>query len=207
MTLYKNKYRVESTRLQKWDYGWNGKYFITIVTKNHIHYFGMIDENREMHLSEIGKIAEKYWYEIPAHFPFAILDEFIVMPNHIHGIVIIDKKHDKTKSSNEKDDGRGDGGGVGGGRDKACLVSMSTSMPSPQSPGQKRFRNPGKDNISSIFGSYKSVISNNAHKINPDFDWQSRFWDNIIRDETELNRIRYYIRNNPKNWNDDKFYE
>ena len=206
MTLYKNKYRVESTRLQKWDYGWNGKYFITIVTKNHIHYFGEIDKNKEMHLSEIGKIAEKFWYEIPAHFPFAILDEFTVMPNHIHGIVIINKKRDNTKSYNNNDGGRGDGGGDGdGGRDKACLVSTSTTT--PQSPGQKRFRNPGKNNISSIFGSYKSVISNNAHKLNPEFDWQSRFWDNIIRDETELNRIRYYIRNNPKNWTNDKFYK
>jgi len=188
MTLYKNKYRVESTRLQKWDYGWNGKYFITIVTKNRVHYFGEIDANKNMHLSESGKIAEKYWHEIPAHFPFIILDEFIVMPNHIHGIVFIDKK---------RDDGQNDG------RDKACLVSTSTTI--LQSPGQKRFRNPGKNNISSIFGSYKSVVSNNAHKINPEFDWQSRFHDHIIRDDTELNRIRYYIRNNPKKWIDDKF--
>ncbi len=197
MTLYKNKYRVESTRLQKWDYGWNGRYFITIVTKNRIHHFGEIDASKNMHLTESGKIAEKYWYEIPEHFPFAILDEFIVMPNHIHGIVFIDKKRDDTQLINENDD---DGGG---GRDKACLVSTSTTI--PQSPGQKRFRNPGKNNISSIFGSYKSVVSNNAHKINPEFDWQSRFYDHIIRDDAELNRIRYYIRNNPKNWVDDKF--
>ena len=176
MTLYKNKYRVESTRLQKWDYGWNGKYFITIITKNRIHYFGEIDANKNMHLSGSGEIAEKYWYEIPDPFPFAILDEFIVMPNHIHGIVFIEKKRDDTK--------------------------LSTNQ---LTPGQKRFRNPGKNNISSIFGSYKSVVSNNAHKINPEFDWQSRFYDHIIRDDAELNRIRYYIRNNPKNWVDDKF--
>ena len=178
MTLYKNKYRIESTRLQKWDYGWNGKYFITIVTKNRVHYFGEIDTNKNMHLSESGKIAEKYWFEIPAHFPFAILDEFIVMPNHMHGIVFIDKKRDDTKLSDDD------------------LM-----------PGQKRFRNLGKNNISSIFGSYKSVVSNNAHKINPEFDWQSRFYDHIIRDDAELNRIRYYIRNNLKNWSDDKFYK
>ena len=170
MTLYKNKYRVESTRLQKWDYGWNAKYFITIVTKNHEHYFGEIDGNNKMKFTKIGKIASKFWFEIPDHFPFVILDEFVVMPNHIHGIVIIDKKRDDTKPSNGNDDERGDGG-----RDKACLVSTlsSPSSPSPPpqstdklSPGQKRFRNPGKNNISSIIGSYKSVVSNNAHKSN-----------------------------------------
>ncbi len=183
MTLYKNKYRIESTRLQKWDYGWNGKYFITIVTKNRIHYFGEIDKNKIMHLSESGKIAEKFWYEIPNHFPFAILDEFIVMPNHIHGIVFIEKKRNETNLID--------------GLDKANIILT---------PGQKRYRNPGKNNISSIFGSYKSVVSNNAHKTNPEFDWQSRFYDHIIRDDAELNRIRHYIRNNPKNWSDDKFF-
>ncbi len=202
MTLYKNKYRIESTRLQKWDYGWNAKYFITIVTKNRENYF--------------GEIANKFWFEIPVHFPFVILDEFIVMPNHIHGIVIINKKRDDTKlSDNDVGCGGGDGdndGDDGGddGRDKACLVSTATTSQPPTeklTPGQKRFRNPGKNNISSIFGSYKSVVSNNAHKINPDFDWQSRFYDHIIRDEKELNRIRNYIRNNPKNWFDDKFYK
>ena len=87
---FQNKYRIESTRLQKWDYGWNASYFITICTKKRKHYFGEI-QNGEMLLSEIGIIAQKYWYEIPEHFPFVILDEFKVMPNHIHGIITINK--------------------------------------------------------------------------------------------------------------------
>ena len=90
MKKYNNKYRIETTRLKNWDYGWNGAYFITICTKNRIHYFGEI-KNQKMQLSGIGKMAEKYWHEIPAHFPFVKLDAFIVMPNHIHGIIIIDK--------------------------------------------------------------------------------------------------------------------
>ena len=94
MKKYKNKYRIETTRLKNWNYGWNGAYFITICTQNRIHYFGEI-ENREMQLSKIGKMAEKYWYEIPKHFPFVKLDAFIVMPNHIHGIIIIDKPDDE----------------------------------------------------------------------------------------------------------------
>ena len=56
-------------------------------------------------------------------------------------------------------------------------------------------------------GSYKSVVSKNAHLINPDFAWQSRFHDHIIRDEDEFKRIKNYIRDNQKNWKDDKFYD
>ncbi len=202
MALFKNKYRVESTRLQNWDYGWNGKYFITIVTKNREHFFGEIDENQQMILSKTGDIASNYWYEIPDHFPFVVLDEFVVMPNHIHGIVIIDKKPGSTKSQIY------DSHRINDGRDKACLVSTTKNNQSHKkklTPGQKRFRNPGQNNISTIIGSCKSVITNHAHKINPVFDWQSRFHDHIIRDSFEFTRIKSYIRNNPKNWENDKF--
>jgi len=213
MTLYKNKYRVESARLQNWDYGWNGKYFITIVTRNREHYFGEIKNNKKMVLSEIGKIAEKYWFEIPTHVSFAILDAFIVMPNHIHGIIIIDKKQiGNNINNNLMDDTTHDCDHYC--RDKACLVSTPhhPSTPVTQSndhlsPGQKRFRNPGKNNISSIIGSYKSVVSRISHKINPNFDWHTRFHDHIICNDNEFYRIRNYIINNHKNWMDDKFYK
>ena len=100
--LYKNKYRIKSIRLPNWDYGWNAAYFITICAKNRIHYFGKI-ENEKMILTDIGKSAEKYWYEIPEHFPFVKLGEFVVMPNHIHGIIIIDKpsRQPSQKSKNK----------------------------------------------------------------------------------------------------------
>ena len=87
---FKNKYRISSARLQSWDYSNNGAYFITICTQNRNHFFGKI-QNQEMHLSEIGKLAEKYWLEIPEHFPFVELGNFVVMPNHFHGILIINK--------------------------------------------------------------------------------------------------------------------
>ncbi len=94
---YKNKYRKPSTRLQHWNYGWNASYFVTICTYNQ-HYFGAIVDG-EMVLSDIGKIAWCFWGEIPNYFPFVILNPFVVMPNHVHGIIIIDKM----------DDGRNDG--------------------------------------------------------------------------------------------------
>ena len=86
--LFKNKYRVHSCRLRGWDYSWPGYYFVTICTKDRVHFFGEV-KNEEMYLSDIGKIAVKYWQEIPKHFPFVVLDKYIIMPNHIHGILVI----------------------------------------------------------------------------------------------------------------------
>jgi len=89
MDKFRNKYRIPSTRLQSWDYSSSGMYFITICTENRGCFFGKID-NGEMVLSENGKIANNLLLEIQNQFPFANVDEFIVMPNHIHVIIIID---------------------------------------------------------------------------------------------------------------------
>ena len=85
---YQNKYRIPSSRLKNWDYTSNGAYFITICTKKRNHHFGEIT-NAEMQLSPIGELAQQFWKEIPLHFPFVELGNFVVMPNHIHGILII----------------------------------------------------------------------------------------------------------------------
>ncbi|MCD6585624.1 MAG: hypothetical protein J7K96_07675, partial [Desulfobacteraceae bacterium] len=140
--------------------------------------FGKI-ENGVMQLSDIGKMAEKYWQEIPNHVPFVKLDEFIVMPNHIHGIVII-----------EKNDGNDC-------RDVACNVTTRVIDKKMSSISPKT------NSLSTTIRSYKSAISKSVHEFYPDFAWQSRFHDRIIRDNDELNRIRKYIVNNPHNWAKD----
>jgi len=101
MTLYKNRYRVEPARLTGYDYSSPGWYFITICTKNRVQYFGeivtvetpdpgvLISQSAKIQLSEIGQIADKYWNEIPVHFPHVNLDAFQIMPDHIHGIIQI----------------------------------------------------------------------------------------------------------------------
>ncbi len=96
--LFKNKYRVESSRLKNWDYSSNGCYYVTLCEKNRSCVFGNIIDGK-MFLSETGKYAEHCWNEIPDHFPFVQLDEFVIMPNHIHGIIVIDKtgKHVETQ--------------------------------------------------------------------------------------------------------------
>ena len=95
---FKNKYRISSNRLANWNYGQNGYYFITICTKNRKNYFGEII-NKRMSLSNVGTIANQSWLAIPQHFSNVILDEFVIMPNHVHGILIINNDgNDDLKS-------------------------------------------------------------------------------------------------------------
>ena len=99
MDKFNNKYRIPSARLKIWDYGSPGLYFITICTKNRECYFGDITVETQniasLQSTTIGKIAQQYWAEIPKHFPFVELDDYVIMPNHIHGILFINKsQHD-----------------------------------------------------------------------------------------------------------------
>jgi len=88
---FRNKYRIPSARAGWWDYAQNGTYFVTICTHEREHFFGEVIDD-EMILSETGIIASRCWTEIPQYFSFVIPDVFIVMPNHVHGIIIIDKE-------------------------------------------------------------------------------------------------------------------
>jgi len=106
--LYKNKYRVKSVRLENYDYSQDGYYFITICTKDRELLFGDV-KNNEMILNKTGKMAEKYWQEIPIHFNNAQLDEFIVMPNYLHAILVMDNLiNDKNIQGYDNDNVRGD---------------------------------------------------------------------------------------------------
>jgi REP element-mobilizing transposase RayT len=196
MAKFKNKYRIESSRLQKWDYGSNGIYFITICKKNRELFFGNI-KNNNIELSNIGQLANQFWTEIPKHFKNIELGEFIIMPNHIHGIIInhpiqtrqchISTEDNKNNITTKPTHGLG-----------------SKENNKNKTIGQKRFQNQGKNTISSIIGSFKSVTTKHARKINPKFAWQPLFWDSIIRDEKGLKNVTYYIKNNPKKWAKDE---
>ena len=190
---FQNKYRIPSARHPNWDYGTNGVYFITICTKNRQYFLGECIEGK-MKLSTAGAIAQGFWYEIPKHFPFVSLGNFIVMPNHIHGILILDKNLVENKSDTKVETGH-------------CPVStQDDELLKDVIPVQLRFRNQGKNTVSSIIGSFKSVCTKHIHKIIPDFEWQTRFWDNIIRDDNSFNTICQYIINNPFTWENDKLF-
>ena len=155
MTKYKNKYRSESARATWWNYGWAGAYFITICTKNRKPYFGgiILGESNEMILSNCGVLADVFWHKIPHHAKNVELGAFVVMPNHIHGILILSSDSDESESQV---------------RTGHALSQRALSQISPQSPelseSQKRFRNQGKNTISSIIGSYKSAVTKHANR-------------------------------------------
>lgn len=186
---YNDQYRIPSARLSHWDYGENAAYFVTICTAGKTCYFGHVAEGT-MYLSALGRLAEKHWREIPEHFPFAILDGFIVMPNHLHGIININKGRDaidrvSNTSTNPKD----------------AINPVSTTG------GITGKRNPMlHENLSRIVRWYKGRSTYGIRKIHADFAWQSRFHEHIIRNEQTYSKIADYIQTNPLKWQEDKYY-
>jgi REP element-mobilizing transposase RayT len=89
MTLYQNKYRIESAHLRGWDYASDGSYFITICTHEREKFLGRIIQGK-MQLNAYGTIVEKCWFDLPNHYKNIVLDAFVIMPDHIHAILIID---------------------------------------------------------------------------------------------------------------------
>ncbi len=101
---FKGKYRIPSARLANWDYANDGAYFITICTANRQHFFGECIDGK-MKLTTAGIIVQGLWYDIPNHSPTVELGEFVVMPNHIHGILILDKSNVETLPATSNNDG------------------------------------------------------------------------------------------------------
>jgi putative transposase len=170
-SFLRNRYRVESARLKGYDYSSNGKYFITICTKNKIKHFGEIQTGKIL-LNKSGEIAKRFWMDIPNHFQFAILDEFIVMPNHLHGIIIIN--HTDVETPN-------------------LGVSMEISEQQLLQPIKQR-ANWNSNSIGMIINQYKRICTIKIKELNPSFSWQSRYHNHIIHTKTEFNLIRNYIR-------------
>jgi REP element-mobilizing transposase RayT len=180
--LCRNRNRYDPLRHTGRDYSRPGKYFVTICTGQMEKWFGDII-NGEMHLSGIGHLASQMWYEIPDHFPFIGLDEFVVMQNHIHGIIIINRSIEKP------------------------IVGALHATPLPL-PDAKFLKNetmssisPKPGSLSVVVRSYKSAVTKNAHKFDNGFYWQPGFYDNIICTAGQLKRIKKYVLDNPQNWN------
>ncbi|RXQ88835.1 transposase [Ancylomarina salipaludis] len=181
-------------RLRNFDYSSQAWYFITICTKNRKHTLGKIEDGK-MHLSAIGEQAYLYWNKIPQHFPHIELGEFIIMPNHIHGIIdIVHPHHSQVRSSHdlphpeEKEKKHG--------ASQQNNIAMQTNQ----------FGKTIAGSLSAIIGQFKSSLTRwsrkNGHE---DFAWQGRFHDHIIRNEGAFQRISDYIKNNPANWHKNKF--
>jgi REP element-mobilizing transposase RayT len=193
---FKNKYRAESTRWKGWDYSANAYYFVTICTKDKKYYFGDI-VNEKMILSEIGKIAARFWLEIPKHFPFVNLGEYIIMPNHLHGLLMIYKDDNpvETRFIASQDSGKD-------------TINQDTINRVSTMGGITGKHNPmlSSGSLSKIIRWYKgrTTFEINKQFPNSNFSWQSRFYDRIIRNDDELNSAREYIISNLFKWNLDK---
>lgn len=174
MSLYKNKYRIESTRLEVWDYSKYGYYFVTICTKNKRIYFGdVVDENTL--LNNVGEKVKEIWLEIRNQFANVELDEFVIMPNHLHGIIFISR--DSI------------------GRDSINRVST-------KEPYIKNNPMYSELSLSKIIRWFKGRTTYEIHHTLQfsDFTWQPRYYEHIIRNEKSLQKTREYIHFNPLQW-------
>lgn len=189
MNYNPDKHHRRSIRLQGYDYAKPGAYFITICTQNRACLFGKIVDG-EMVLNEFGMIVNNEWLRTSIIRPNIIIDEFVIMPNHLHGIlVIID------------DNCRG-------------VLQFASAMETTFAPTTNKqnqsftFKSPSKT-IGAIIRGFKSATTKhiNISRNTPGIPvWQRNYYEHIIRNDDELNRIRVYIKNNPMNWFHDENY-
>ncbi|MFN8528329.1 MAG: transposase [Anaerolineae bacterium] len=168
----------KSPRLKGYDYSLSGAYFVTVCTHDRRCLFGEIDDHVLM-LNAAGQIAAEHWLALPVHHPGIELDAFVVMPNHIHGIIVI----------------------VG--------TTPASSAPSHLAKPDEAGLVPTKTRLGTVIGSYKSAVTRAIRETTqiPDLRvWQARYYDHIIRNEADLNRIREYIDTNTARWVMDTYY-
>ena len=206
MAKFMNKYRIDSHRRPGWDYAADGIYFITLVTQHRIHHLGeieMIETHSRaslpiMQLSDFGRIVETEWMESFEMRSELFLDEYVIMPNHIHAIIVLDKTNVDAEPT------------------------VKTHGPPVETHGRVSLQQPSEfirrpRSVSSFIGGFKSRVNtkiNNHIDIHqpdrPKFDrhhhfFQPNYHDHIIRNEKSYQRIKNYIIDNPLNWDADKF--
>ncbi|MGM9475421.1 transposase [Pedobacter sp. GSP4] len=173
-----------SIRLKSYDYSKTGAYFITICCEDRLHRFGNVSDG-EMILNEFGAIAYNEWINLTDRFSNFELDVFQIMPNHMHGIIVlsdIETTVGATLAVAQEED----------------TVNRATARVAPT--------------ISDIVGAYKSIVSNACLQLCKSQNktmgklWQRNYYEHIIRDARAYQNISDYIINNPKKWNDDKFH-
>jgi putative transposase len=170
------RFHRRSIRLHGADYSEPGAYFVTICTAERRNIFGKIDEGRAV-VSLLGEIARACWVQIPAHFPAASLKEFVVMPNHLRGII---------------------GLSVGA----RYIVPLDPSARRPE-----RFQKPVKGSIPTIVRTFKAAVARRAKKelgMDGDDIWQRNYFERVLRDGKEYADASKYILENPMRWEWDE---
>jgi len=174
-----NQHRRRSIRLPAYDYAQPGAYFVTLVTHQRKFLFGRI-EGEVMQLNAFGRVVANCWQEIPAHFPSVSTAIFVVMPNHFHGIIEIRDEF-----------GAGEGAGA-------------AYMP-PQTDQELIRDKP--ISLGTIIGTFKAAVSRKIHQLPGCGDikiWQRNYYEHVIRDQGEYERVVNYIHANPASWAADR---
>ena len=190
-----------SLRLKGYDYAQNGLYFITICCQDRVHWFGNV-VNGEMKLNENGKIAQQCWLEIPEHFPDVTLHEFIIMPNHIHGIVEIVGANKYSPQNIMENISPEIGANVFPDKTGANVFPDKTGA-NVYSP----LRSPSKTIGSVVRGFKIGVMKRIRSTSDVKTIWQRNYYEHIIQNEHSFDRISEYIINNPLNWGKDLFHQ
>ena len=185
------KRQRRSIRLQGYDYTRQGAYFVTICTRNRACLLGDIVEGR-MHLSEAGRLAQAVWEDLPHHYPHVQIDVWVIMPNHMHGIVIL------TEAQATDDDMQ-----VGADPDVGAISKTDVGAglkPAPTVPAPTRH---GLSEIVRAFKTFSARRINALHNTVGTPFWQRNYYEHVIRNQSALDRIRQYIADNPARWSED----
>ncbi len=194
-------------RIKGYDYSRAGAYFVTICAYKKQLSFSDIHMGKN-DLSDIGKLVKRYWIAIPQHFPNVGCDEFVIMPNHFHEIIVINENNihnDHTKYRNDSVSRRG----------KATNDIMENAYASRRGAAccaptrDKPYFNVVPGSLGAIIRSFKSAVTKSAHKY-PEYSnapiWQRNYYEHVIRNESDLSEKRKYIIDNPAKWNEDEYY-
>jgi len=206
MTYDPKIHHRRSIRLKGYDYSQNGAYFITLCAQDRRPIFGKI-VNGEMQLSPFGVIVRDEWLKTSEMRKNIEMDEFVVMPNHFHGIIVIDDgdiRRDAMHRVQDKEESTG-----------TQDFSTGTLQRAPTSaPTVERFGKPTSNTIPTIIRGFKAAVTKqiNTIQINsgvynmPERIWQKNYYEHVIRNEISLNKIREYIMSNPLNWKEDDLF-
>ena len=185
------KYHRRTIRLNNYDYASKGAYFITICTCQKENIFGDVVGGKIV-LNDIGMIVDRYWNKIQNYFLNVETDEYIIMPNHVHGIIFILNELKNTTRAQQPLPTRG------------CHAPTDDARNGTHG---RKFGDMEPGSISSIICTLKSLTTRTVNKqmrIKGGTIWQRNYFERIIRNKNELNKIRLYIVNNPVNWEMDK---
>lgn len=201
--LFQNRFLIPSARADWHEYD-GGVYFVTICTQNREHYFGEIGKNNndepKMELTPIGQFAEEQLRNVTQHYPYAEIPLWVIMPNHVHAIVVINDTNCRDVARNVSANNL---------ENNNLDVARNVSTVAVDDFGKNEYmaqKSPKYGTLSVVMRGIKSAVTKFANDNNISFAWQARFFDHIVRNQNEMNSIAEYIENNVAKWESDKFY-